>query len=429
VVSGSIRQRFVSGVAWSTLGSAASRGAVLLAMMPVARIIGREAYGQLGIIQNTVGMFAVFAGMASSLTATRYVAQLRHHDRERAGRIVSITTVASSAIALALAIAMAAMAPWLAQRWLAAPALGGVLAAASAMLVLGTFQGVQIGVLSGLERFSAIAWSQLLGSVVVMPLILVGAWWRGLFGTVAGLIAAQSLQCLINQVAVTRSTRQAGIRWFMSGWTREWSVLWKFSLPAMASGLLVGPVQWFASTLLVNRPDGYHAMAVYHAANQWFVALMFLPGILGRVYLPLASHRLATQPRTAARMVIKAVVLSAAVVAPLAIAASLASPFILNAYGADYASHWPTLVVVVSTAWLLAIQAPIGQTMNAFGRVWIGLAMNLGWAICYGLAAVWLVPSGAIGLALARLLAYLAHACWTFAFVYYLIRSGKDAVE
>ncbi|MDQ3920568.1 MAG: oligosaccharide flippase family protein, partial [Acidobacteriota bacterium] len=57
-----------------------------------ARCLGRKGYGELGIIQSTVGMFQVFAGFGLGLTATKYVAEFKRQNPERAGHIIAVST-------------------------------------------------------------------------------------------------------------------------------------------------------------------------------------------------------------------------------------------------------------------------------------------------------------------------------------------------
>ena len=47
---------------WTFAGTVISRGLMFVATVAVARILGKTAYGELGMIQSTVGMFSVFAG-------------------------------------------------------------------------------------------------------------------------------------------------------------------------------------------------------------------------------------------------------------------------------------------------------------------------------------------------------------------------------
>ena len=59
----SLRGRFARGVAWSLIGALMSQGSNLAASVLIARLMGRARFGEYGMIQSTVGMFGIFAGL------------------------------------------------------------------------------------------------------------------------------------------------------------------------------------------------------------------------------------------------------------------------------------------------------------------------------------------------------------------------------
>ena len=65
--------RLARGAFWSLAGSFISRGLRLLATILVGRMLGKEDYRALGIIQNTLGMFGTLAGFSMGLTADQHV--------------------------------------------------------------------------------------------------------------------------------------------------------------------------------------------------------------------------------------------------------------------------------------------------------------------------------------------------------------------
>ena len=70
IESSPIGYRLAKGVFWSMAGAVISRGLMLIATVLVVRMLGKTVYGELGMIQSTVGMFGVFAGFDLGLTAT-----------------------------------------------------------------------------------------------------------------------------------------------------------------------------------------------------------------------------------------------------------------------------------------------------------------------------------------------------------------------
>lgn len=415
--------RLLRGFLWNVAGTVVSRVLLLAASIIVARTLGKQGFGELGLIQSTVSMFAVFAVSGIGATATKYLAELRHRDPERAGRILSLsnaTAIAGSAVA---ALLLLALSPWLARAVLATPHLVPALAGAAAVLFLTGLAGAQTGALAGLEAFRAIARVQFRSGLISFPLLVAGAMLGGLMGTVAAMAVAACFSCALNHIALRRETRRVAIPRAVRWQADDLAVLWRFTLPSVMSVLLVAPVHWVCSAMVAKQASGFEHLGAFNAANQWFTVLMFLPGVLGQSVLPLMAERFGAKARPDVLHLLRiAFKLNGLVTFP-ALALGLASPWLMGLFGSDFRSEWPTLVVALATAALLAIQTPVGQVLTASGNLWLGFLMNLGWALVY-VGATWLLLGwGALGFATARLVAYAVHAIWTFAYALRLLRA------
>jgi O-antigen/teichoic acid export membrane protein len=415
--------RLVRGAFWAVAGTMISRFLGLASSIFAARIVGKLHYGELGMLQNTVGMFGILAGFGMGLTATKYVAEFRTKDPAKAGRIIALSSLVAWATSLALALALVVAAPWLCRHTIAAPQLTGLLQVSALLLLFSGINGAQTGALSGFEAFKRLAQVNFFVGLLSFPLTVCGAWFFGLPGILWGLIAAQAAACALNFFALRLEARRYAIHLSYSSCTAELPVIWRFSVPAVLGGIVVSPVNWACTAMLVRQPHGYAEMGAFNAANQWFNALMWLPSVLGQAALPMLAERFGAKDTAhSGKLLALAIKINAGIVLPLVLLGSLISPYIMASYGKDFASAWPTLIAVLLTAGLLALQTPVGQVIAASGRMWLGLAMNLGWALVF-LLCTWLLTSkGALGLASARLLAYVAHALWTFAYAYLLMR-------
>lgn len=421
--SSPLGHRLARGAFWSLTGAVISRGLGLLASILVARMLGKRGFGELGIIQSTVGMFGTFAGFGMGLTATKFVAELRAKDPARAGRIIALSSGVAWASGILVAVLQVLAAPWLAQHTLAAPHLGRVLRIGSLLLLFGAVNVTQTGVLSGFEAFKRITHVNLYAGLAAFPLMVGGVWWFGLEGAVWALIASQAVNSILNFLALRREAARFGVPLGYAGCMRELRVLWHFSLPAVLGCAMVAPVYWLCSAMLVNRANGYDEMGVFNAANQWFNALMFLPGVLGQAVLPVLAEQMGNRDNVrSARVLSFSIKLNGFTMLPLVLAGCLASPLIMAFYGPGFGEAWPTLVVVLFTAGILAIQTPVGQVIAASGRMWLGSIMNLGWGLCFLGFTFLLLRWGALGVGTARLIAYVLHAVWTFAFAIRIVR-------
>jgi O-antigen/teichoic acid export membrane protein len=421
----SLRGRFARGAVWSLIGAVIAQGANLTASVITARLLGREQFGEYGIIQSTVGMLGVFAGFGLGITATKYVAELRTLDPGRAGRIIALGCAVAIISGGLLALGLFVYAPVLAAKTLNAPALADELRIASVLLFFNALSGAQTGALSGFEAFRAIARINMARGLLTFPVtVALVLLWR-LPGAIWALAATAALTCILSQIALRRLCAASGIHSrFSSAW-KEWRVLWSFSTPAFLAGALTGPVTWAANTMLVNQPGGYAEMGVLSAASQWRTALLFLPGLVGQVALPMLSSLQNIGGKGAVRRVLLGSVLTNALcTAPLLVILLPCSRWIMPLYGTAFSGRGAVLEVSLLSAALLAIQTPVGNFIAAFGRMWVGFFMNAGWAVCLLTIAKVLLGLGwgAQAIACAYLGAYLAHALWTFWFAATVLR-------
>src|SRR5579863_9001697 len=89
--------RLARGAFWSLLGSVLSRAINLGGTVLVARLLGQESFGAIGIIQGTVGLFATLAGFGLGTAVTKYVAEHRRADPARAGGLMTLALGVSCA--------------------------------------------------------------------------------------------------------------------------------------------------------------------------------------------------------------------------------------------------------------------------------------------------------------------------------------------
>jgi O-antigen/teichoic acid export membrane protein len=410
----SLRGRFARGAVWSIIGAVIAQGTNLAASVITARLLGRVQFGKYGMIQSTVGMLGIFAGLGLGLTATKYVAEFRTRDPERAGRIIALGCTVAIVSGGLLTLGLLAYGPLLAAKTLNAPELTDELRIASVLLFLNALNGAQTGALAGFEAFRAIARINMVRGLAAFPITVVAVLLWRLPGAIWALAATTAIACFLSQVSLRRQCTALGIHTrFWSGWA-ERRVLWTFSAPALLSGALVGPAIWAANTMLVNQPGGYAEMGIFSAASQWRTAIGFIPGVLGQLALPLLSNlngeRDASRYRKALRLNL---ILTAVAATVVALPVALAAPQIMRLYGRSFQQGWLVLAVSAAIAVLTCINGVVGMAILSAGSVWVGFSFNLMWAAVLLAGCYRFIPTNhALGLAGSMLGAYLAHTVW-----------------
>lgn len=412
--------RLAKGAFWALAGAVISRGLALLSSIIVARFLGKEGFGELGIIQSTIGMFGVFAGFGLGLTATKHVAEFRVKNPSKAGRILSLSTIVAFISGGLMALILLVLSPWLASHTLAAPHLNEYLQIAAGVLFLSALTGTQTGALSGFGAFKTIANVNLWAGIANFPLMVGGVYIAGLKGALWGLVAGIGVNWLLNNLALKAEVHRAGVPLAFMDCGKEWKVLWSFSVPAFLSGTMVYPVIWICNAMLVNQPNGYAEMGIFNAANQWRQFSLFLPGILMQAILPSMSENNGGVGRNARWLQIKLMFwINLVIGIPLFLFLCILSPLIMGSYGSSFRDSWPVLVFTQGSAFLQAIQSPVVTFWAATGEMWKNFFANIGWGVAVTGFTWLLISGGATGLALALLISFALYSLLMLFVVYY----------
>ena len=419
--------RLAKGVFWSIAGALISRGLMLVASIIVARMLGKEVFGEYGMIRSTIAMFGIFAGFGLGMTATKHVAEFRRTDPERTGRVIGMAGLFAMLTGGLISLGLFIFAPWLAEYTINAPHLTGVLRISALILFINALNGAQTGSLSGFEAFKTIAHINLWVGLISFPILICGAWFGGLTGVVWALTINFGFNWLFNHIALRKVAHRHGVPFTLRNCISEWPVLWTFTIPLVFSSILVWPVRWICNAMLVNQPGGYDEMAIFFAADQWYIIMLFIPEMLGRVTIPLLSEQLGcNESRTAIKVLLFTMKFNFLVVSIPIVLLSLASPYIMSFYGESYMNGWPTLVVSLLTAAIIAVQAPIGHLITASGKVWLGFAVRFIWALLFVSVTALLLDHGALGLSLARAVSYVAYTVITAILVFCVIYNKEN---
>lgn len=283
--------RFGRGVFWNLVGTLFAQGSVFLTAIILARLLGKEVFGELGMIQSTLLTLTSIAQVSTGLTATKYVAEFRDADKARAGRVLGLCSVLTLATGVAATALLLISAPWVAEHMLAAPHLAVSLVISAAFVLFSVMNGYQIGALAGLESYKSISiYGALLGAAHLAVCGL-GAMLWGLHGALGGMALSALLRWGVYGLALHRETAKQGITVQRRDGLREREILHRFALPAALSGLTTMPAIWLGNAFLVQQPNGYAEMGLYSAANSLRMLVLLFPILLNNVGLSLLNNR------------------------------------------------------------------------------------------------------------------------------------------
>lgn len=399
--------RFTSGVFWSVAGNVAMKLFTAISSIAVARILGPEGLGRLGMVQSTVAVFSVYAGFRMGNTAVKYVSEYRANDPEKAASILRMTTMVTFVLSAIVGIALLALAPMVAVRLLKEPDLSTPIRIGSLLIFFSIYGAVRQQALAGFEDFKSIAKINVTRGVLTPLICIPLALFWGVPGAVLGFACVAAL--VVPQA--TLYLRRNGKRFNFPvsvDWPRlkaQLPVLWSFALPGFLVLLLMALTAWLGRLILTRQGNGMAALGLFEAANQWRTIVLFLPTTMARVVLPILCDTRRSgnggDYGTAVAMQIRTVSLLTLPLIMLLI--MLASPLSM-VYGAKFSGIEAILPILLASVYFSALNESTRLIYESSGRQWTGLGLYAIWGSVH-LAACWLlVPRhGVYGFALAHL--------------------------
>lgn len=416
--SSDIAKRMASGALWTFTGTAIAKLIVLVAGVLCARILGKELYGEFGMVRSTINMFVALGTAGLGMTATKYISEYRKQQKERTVSIYLLTNSFAVITGVLITIVILVLAKFLAETTLNSPHLVNSLKVGALLLFVTVLNGAQNGTLSGFENFKAIAVNTFVASIFETIFMLVGAYYYGVFGAILGYGIGFVSLYVLNFISIRGTFRKENLTITTRLFNREdLSLLLKFSLPAMLSSLLIAPTYWIVRTLLV-KSNGFGELAIYEAAEQWRIIVLFIPSAVGQIVLPILSSLVNGSAKTYWKVLYINVLINFIVTLILVAGIALLSNSIIHAYGDDFNDIY-TLIVLSSSAIFAAISNVVGAAIASKGRMWIGFLFNFIWSILtIGFTILFLkLELGAMSVALAFLCSYILHTIYQYLYL------------
>jgi O-antigen/teichoic acid export membrane protein len=371
----------------------------------------RQAFGEYAMVQSTLLTVASLSQIAIGYTASKYIAEFRSSDPERAGRIMGLCGLVSAVMATAGTLVLVAISPWMAGSMLKAPQLAVALMIGAGFLFFSSVNGYQTGALSGLEAYGSLAKAGIASGILAMVAISFGAWQGGLNGAIMGLSVSAFFRCAIHNRWLRFETRKHGlIPIYRDSYRKEKLIIFKFALPAALAGYYSMPMIWLANSFLVRQPGGYGEMALYASSSSIRMVVLFMPQVINNVSLSVLNNIKGCGDGERYNRVYKynfVVVLVTTLVGGLII--SLFGSKVLGVFGKDFVNGSVVLQILMLSTVFEGVSISLYQHLQAQGRIWVSfLLINIPREAVFLTLTLLLVPlRGAVGISVAYTVCWL----------------------
>ena len=418
----SIQRRMASGAIWSLFGAGLASGLAMLSNIGCARILGSTHFGQLGIVLVTTNLFTTVFTAGLSMTATRYVAELRDTDSVQAGVVIGLSTATSVIVGAFIACTVGLLAPWISHHLLNAPELSTPLVMGAAAMFFAAMNGSQTGTLSGFEAFAQIAMGNLIRGISILLLVMTGAWFRGLSGALLGYVAVGAVTAVFYQIVVRRECRRRSIAISYRFDRKALAILWRFTVPVLLSNFSFTPAAWWSNVLLARR-SGYAEAGIFNAVYNWQMFITFFSTAVSSIGLPMLSNvRSCGEPIKYKRCLKTNFILISLPAVVVAVPVMLGAKYILQMYGPAFAHGVPALILIAVAAVLTAINIPVGHAIWSLDATVAAMLLAGLNGVTLVVGAYTLTLYGAAGLAGAYVLMGLVQTAVNVPFIFWLLR-------
>ncbi len=368
-----LNSRLVIDSFWALFGNVIGKGLSLAAGIIVARFLGKEAFGEYGIIRNTLMTVAIFSTFGLGYTATKYVAEYKKKNPELLNYILKYARNITLAVSGIMAIGLFISAGYVADSVLEAPHLKNPLRLVSVWIVFNAVTTTQIGVLAGFGAFKNMARiNSIIGITTFVTSFVLTYYWQ-LDGALLALLLNQILNWWLNYKLVNQCLpKQISNKSHKKPLLKE---ILNFSFPVALQEATYSATSWLTSLLLIKLAS-YGELGLLSAAMQWNAIILFIPGILRNVIL---SHLAETNNnKHEHNRILKITLLFNFIVTIIPfLVVFLFSGLITSFYGKSFENLKPVISVAVFTTVFSSLSNVYAQAFMAKGKNWLMFNIRL----------------------------------------------------
>lgn len=348
---------------WAVFGNGLGSVLMLFAGILIARYLGRDVYGEYGVVKTNMFYLAGFSTFGLGYTATRFVAKYVSTDVLYVKSIIKesilVTLLFSSTIAICLIIFAKDLAVYLNEPLLVKP-----FRYLSFIVITKALCTTGIGILAGLGKFKEIAKNAVISGIAMLGSCVPLTYYLGLDGSLTALCISQVLNTILNYYDIKKYCKS------YLHYEKQFEIkrLISFSFPVAMQEISYSICNW-AAILILTKYSSLGEVGIYSATAQWNAIIMFLPGLLHNVVLSHLSRNQSSQSHKNKVNRLLSVYLVCTVIPFICV--FLLAPYITSFYGKSFSSMTTVLKVIVFSTIPSCCSEVFRSELLAIGRPWV----------------------------------------------------------
>ena len=350
---------------WAVFGNGLGNALLLLAGIFIARMLGKDLYGEYGLVKTTMFHVAAFATFGLGFTSTKFIAEHIQKNTLNLRLIIKssliITIVFSSLMCFFLFLFANQLASFVNE-----PRLAISFRFLGLVVVFRAINTTTFGLLGGFKAYKRIGINNILSSVFMLLGCVPLTYYIGVKGSLLALLLSQLLLCFLNLFYVKRLYSELPISRSDEKFVKK---LLCFSLPVAIQELSYTLCAWGCS-LILTRYSSLGELGIYSATAQWKAIIMFIPSLLSNVVLSYLSG-ISGDKEKHLNMLNKMLLINfVCILIPFLVVFSF-SGLICSFYGASFVGMRTVLNITILSTVFICLAHVFQSSLISEGRNWV----------------------------------------------------------
>ena len=394
---------------WATSGLLFNKTLNFATVTLIAKQLGPEQFGEYNVVQTTLGVFGAFSGMGLGLAATKLIAEWKNKDKFFLSNVIAYLYFLSFIVSFVIFVFFFVNAKWIAQSLLNNNTLAILFKITSIIVIFDSINGVQNGILSGLEKYKIITIINLLTGFISSIVLLISVKFNEITGLTVGLLIIKLLTVIITKVYINRILKKEQIKIVFKPDYNPLKTILKISVPSFLSSITTSPVNWIVTTAFANEKNGYESIGTYNAANQLRQLVLFLPDSAGKITIPQLASSYANNEAKKFKKIFLTTIISNLLFSTLpALFIVIFSFLFKNIIGQEYKVSNDLILIITTTGVLIALTNALGYIFICTNLVWYDFYLRIIWGVSWLITALYFnIDKGANGYGFSILISYI----------------------
>lgn len=350
---------------WAVVGNGMANALLLIAGIIIARMLGRDMYGQYGYVKTTMLTVSGVVTFGLGITSTRYVARMIESDPDHIKELIRDAQRITIAFSGTLGTILFITAPWVA-KYLDGIEFSSALRMLACLIVIRAIITTQNGILSGLKKFDSVARNNIASGLLMIVTCVPLTYIFNLNGALVALLLSQVTNCMLNYFSIREQTKAYHNYIAKNKYIKE---LLKFSFPVA--------LQDFSYTLfgileisLLAKLSTIGEVGLYTASAQWNAVVLMIPSLLGNIILSYLSGTAESDNKHNHIFNMMLMANFICTIIPFFIVV-VASDIIVSMYGPSFAAMKGVLIILVISAIFECCASVFRCEFIAMGKVYV----------------------------------------------------------